>query len=328
MHIPDELTGSWKGVATYGTSYPAAIAGKILPFNIKISEQTGETFSGECTDLDEPGKRAGVSVIKGTVNSSSIQFTKQYAVRRLINRQGLSFIQPGKPGLIVYYTGQWNEEQRCFKGEWELVMPKGLLYKLFTKQAQKGTWQMGREEEPVIPPENELIIKMHYRKEDVEAAYYSNGQGRVMGLPGMRYLIYIMLATLGSCVLFYLLAFAFESPGFIALSLFSVFVLIWLGGPLIKHLRMYSKWKSEVKVFTRRLVADKYHILTLNRRTLSIDKPDEILIERWENIKDVRILKDYIILSGNEPKHLFLAASMQQEEYELLKKYLLTYIKG
>jgi hypothetical protein len=324
MHIPDELTGSWKGEYTYGEAYPGVIAGKTVEFNIDIDVQTGETFSGNCHDLDE---HISASFINGKLTSSLIQFTKQYTVRRWLKRDGFSFVQVGKPGHRVNYTGRWNEERHCFQGEWQMAVPDGLLYQLFSRRAHKGTWQMESDEEPAMLPIEELKIKMHYRKEELEAVYFYKMESVKQNRRGLIFLFYLVLAAMVGCVIFYLLAMAFEVPGFIALSLLSLLIVFWLCTALVKNIQIYLKWKAGAKSDIAKLVADKYHTLTLNPTSLSIDKPDEVLIERWENIKKIRILTDCILLSGDEPKHMFFATSMQPEEYELLKKYLLTYVK-
>jgi hypothetical protein len=330
MHMLIELTGTWKGVITYGNSYPKAVAGKTLSFKIDISQQHGGVFSGECLDLDDIGKHIGAAAIKGTVTASLIRFIKEYSVLRLINDAGTSFIQHDKPGLRVNYTGQWNEEHACFEGDWEIGNPKALLIRMFAKQPQKGTWQMQREEVSVlpIPIVEDLTIEMHYRRGDLEAVYYKNGGNKMIDQPGILHLVYYIMAALIFLGISYMSAMTYESVGWIMMCIISVLLIITFGGLLIKNIIIYLKWRDKVNKSIRCLVKEQRHTLSINSKTLTLQTPNELSIERWEHIKEVKIKDDHIVLSGDQPKYLFFASSMQSEEYELLKSSIQQYVKG
>jgi hypothetical protein len=305
------LTGSWIGTLTYGNSYPKASAGTKMDFKIDISTHIDKDFTGECLDLDDLGKYAGASAIKGTLTAHKIHFTKQYTVRRLAGTNGMPFIEHKKPGGLVTYTGSWNEDQHCFQGEWEI-------------EGGTGTWEMKEGEAELMPEEEDVSIIMYYDKYDLETLYMRRRQMK-KNSEGIRVSLGIMGGILLLAALSFKLAMIYESVGWIVLFLAFVCAFIWSINMLIKNIQNFKNWKISTINYINRLAENRSHTLILNRQTFTIRTPSELVMERWEKIKEVEISDDAILLSAELAQFSFIAASMKAEEYELIKRYIQSY---
>lgn len=140
-----EITGDWIGFYTYGEGYAITERQLKVPFHMTIKRGINE-FVGRVYEEVEYGGIEDEIVIKGRQNGDEIEFTKYYTLEHSLGENDeLVSVESDHP-TIVYYTGKFNNEEKKFKGQWQITALREDEDGVFHEDNQTGSWEIWREE--------------------------------------------------------------------------------------------------------------------------------------------------------------------------------------
>ena len=90
---------------------------------------------------------------------------------------------------------------------------------------------------------------------------------------------------------------------------------------LVTQLIRFLKWKRHVGGFIKKVegITGKIECTTT---AFIYSNPDETCVIRWEEIMQVRIFKSYLLLNTSTDKFMFIATTMEPDEYRNLCEVL------
>lgn len=114
------LSGKWEGEYTFGEAFPESFRGKKVPFVLEIVDQEGD-LSGNCLDEETQKVFGQPATIEGFAEDSMISFVKRFPCFFAIGDDGSILIDKERESHEVMYHGEWQEEQKTYSGQWEIV---------------------------------------------------------------------------------------------------------------------------------------------------------------------------------------------------------------
>src|SRR5215213_5134974 len=110
-----DVQGKWTGVIVYD-KVPRSHRGKEVYFEMDIYQDGGQ-ISGEALDTGGVGVNSDPATINGTINDKKIAFVKRYSSLHYF-QNGKSKVDKSRKGYEIFYLGEFDEQERMFKGEW------------------------------------------------------------------------------------------------------------------------------------------------------------------------------------------------------------------
>jgi hypothetical protein len=134
--------GQWQGFFQYGPEYGEFIEGKEVEFRLFIEKLDKGQFSGRVIDWEGVGAEGEEASIEGFVEGSFISFRKQYPHLLLIDPWGNTINQIDSPGHTVIYEGNYNHQDKCFYGSWQISFDIMQVGEFLVEELNNGTWRM------------------------------------------------------------------------------------------------------------------------------------------------------------------------------------------
>ena len=139
-----DINGKWIGVYSYDTGYSEVTKLQAVPFNATI--ETGlKEFIGQITEEVEYGGLDDEIVIRGQLKGNEIEFVKYYTLEHTLDENGESYSFESDSPNIVHYSGKYFENEKKFKGRWELPGLREDDDGVFHEDNSSGNWEMWRE---------------------------------------------------------------------------------------------------------------------------------------------------------------------------------------
>lgn len=139
-----EIKGDWIGYYTFDKGYDDWDKQQKVPFRLTIERGINE-FVGRIFEEPEHGGIDDQIVIKGHQNGDEIEFAKYYTLEHYIDENNeLVSVESDNP-TIVYYKGTFHNNDKKFKGEWEITGLREDEDGVFHSDNQTGHWFIWRE---------------------------------------------------------------------------------------------------------------------------------------------------------------------------------------
>ena len=135
------MQGKWTGVIVFGKEYPEHI-GEKLYFEAEIF-QDGNMIRGTAIDSAGVGVSPDPTSISGTCSNNRISFIKQYSSMHFFNN-GEVIVDKTKRGFKIHYTGEFDDNDMSFKGNWIIKSWAWILGIIPIRYINTGTWTMQR----------------------------------------------------------------------------------------------------------------------------------------------------------------------------------------
>jgi hypothetical protein len=140
-----ELTGTWIGTFTLGSSY-GKVAGTVTEFTMKLSQQ-GHEVSGVYKDVEGQFAYPDELKISGYAQNNEVSLIVQHPKAHKIapGKNLMPFAK--RHGPKISYVGNFNEEEQCYQGDWILSSFTwrqtfgGIVPRTFVGY---GTWKMSK----------------------------------------------------------------------------------------------------------------------------------------------------------------------------------------
>lgn len=114
-----------------------------VPFRLTIERGINE-FVGRAYEEQDYGGIDDEIVIEGRQNGSEIEFTKYYTLEHFRDENDdLVSVESDNP-TIVYYKGKYHNEDKKFKGQWEITGLREDEEGVFHEDNQTGFWEIWR----------------------------------------------------------------------------------------------------------------------------------------------------------------------------------------
>ncbi len=135
------MIGIWDGEVVYGPAY-LDIAGKLLLFEMLITEADEESFVGISKDIGGVGVSPDEAKISGFAINNTISFIKKYKRFHFFSEEGEILFDDNKKGVEIVYSGIYNEFEKKFEGEWEIVISSEQVGENWLDESCAGTWSI------------------------------------------------------------------------------------------------------------------------------------------------------------------------------------------
>jgi hypothetical protein len=161
----------------------------------------------------------------------------------------------------------------------------------------------------------DIIINLIFRKNDFAEIYYSKSNQNIFVYPPTKRIILrtLLIATLSIAIYF----FSINHPILSWLLFFGIIGVVICIYQLFVYGSKYLLWKKNVDNYLKKLSGIKNFKIILKLNSFEYIQDDEVVIEKWENIKSSKIQNNYLSIKSNSGEaYLFPAKSMKPEEFE------------
>jgi hypothetical protein len=135
------LTGKWKGQFTLGENYESE-EGESVDFILYLLHNDG-VFNGICIDNQVEGLFSEPITVNGFWDNELISFTKQYPFLYYPDEKGKLIIDRSRKHPEISYTGEFDNIQNCYSGEFILIEDSiPLADGGYLELELSGTWTM------------------------------------------------------------------------------------------------------------------------------------------------------------------------------------------
>ena len=170
---------------------------------------------------------------------------------------------------------------------------------------------------------DELKIELKDGYNALKEIFYQNGSGNLHTWKGTKGPFYVTLIFCVLSMIFFLAAMQSPETHWIVLTILTFVTAIFSGIVLVIRSIKYITWKKSIESYLAEVRKYDSQWLTLNPHTLQISNSDETIIEKWENIKQVSIKRDYISLKGDSQiSYIFPEKSMTPEQFITLQEFI------
>ena len=160
-----------------------------------------------------------------------------------------------------------------------------------------------------------LSVELIYDLHDLQNLYYENGKTDFFARLKVKRSLSKLLILIITFLVFYFLSFKYPEISWIlfASAIFICVVLIILSIQFYN----YTSWKKPVDAFIAHLTNLKKSTLILTDEAFEFITDDITTLEKWHNIKNAQITKNYCTVFNKEnAPYIFFASSMSAHEFE------------
>lgn len=168
-----------------------------------------------------------------------------------------------------------------------------------------------------------VTIRLNFRAEDFEPIYFRDGYHLVFKNPTTKNhaLMVIAMGIIWLGVGVKLLLYGGPKTIFVVLSIFFAITALRLK----RRTDGISRWKREIALFLEKLRLPTERSLLLTAESFSYRESDELTTENWTEVNAAEIADDYISMKASA-EYLFPKSSMSPAEFELLSRFISTYV--
>ncbi len=168
----------------------------------------------------------------------------------------------------------------------------------------------------------DLNITLTFNPDHFREMYYHDGKGSIFKYRTTKNaIIYCLLIALITYAI-YLASFKRPEISWLIVlgAVFFIFTIVYA----IAVITQYLRWKSSIEDLLKDIAQYKSHQLKLTSAALQLIQDSTITIEKWENIKSVKINDTYIMpLKSDGPAFIIPAKSMSPKEFTKLKDFII-----
>ncbi len=114
-----QISGKWIGEFTYDIDQ--GHGPNVFRFKMTLDVSKG-IITGVCYDLDDARiVQESEAEINGFVENNTVSFIKKYKSYFELDENQNPIMIPEKAPIEINYTGEFFEEQKCIKGDWEII---------------------------------------------------------------------------------------------------------------------------------------------------------------------------------------------------------------
>ncbi len=168
---------------------------------------------------------------------------------------------------------------------------------------------------------NDLKIELTFDPQHFKELYYQNGQGSVFTYrPTQKAIVYFLSVALFTLIIYLV---SDKMPNLSWLIVPGLLWLLFTGIQAFGVISHYQKWKNGFKALLKDLAKHKSYTAQFTFDAIEVNKDSTILIDKWDSIKSAQIYNTYImLLKADEPAYIFLAKSMNPEDFIKLKDFI------
>jgi len=132
------ISGKWKGTYIYVAE--DGTEGKTKSFDMVLTEEDDDEFTGEIVDTSESSQNPEVAQVTGFIMEDNLSFVKQYPYMFFYNEKGELQIDKSKPHPEIHYHGEIKDNE--IEGEWDMEIGTKQFYGDYYSKMMSGTWQV------------------------------------------------------------------------------------------------------------------------------------------------------------------------------------------
>lgn len=145
MNLLKTLTGKWSGTYILGPEYEAN-EGKSFDFILDLVDEN-RNFKGICYEAELSESFQKPITVTGFWDNDIISFTKKYPSRYILDEDGKNVIDSEKEQPEIFYSGEFNETENEFFGNFEMVVESFAFGQGWLESSLTGTWTLKRIEQ-------------------------------------------------------------------------------------------------------------------------------------------------------------------------------------
>jgi len=129
------ISGKWAG--TYTTVSEDGTEGETKRFDMILTEEEDDEFTGEIFDSNQKHEAAKVT---GFIMGDTLSFVKQYPYLFKYNENGELEVDKTKPHPEINYHGEMEGNE--ISGEWDMEIGTMQFYSDYYSKMLSGKWQV------------------------------------------------------------------------------------------------------------------------------------------------------------------------------------------
>jgi hypothetical protein len=171
-----------------------------------------------------------------------------------------------------------------------------------------------------------MNFKLSNYIDSIREIYYADGRGKLLTYKPVRKLLLIGGIIVFVTIFFWIIAI--NSNSYIFTSVMGFIIVVFYSIYVVKFCIEYLKWKKSVESFIAGFKEFNFCDLKLTDNSFEMSADQESIIEKWSDLKEIRLHSDYISFQNNSGhSFIFPAKSMLASDFLQLVEIVKSKVK-